>query len=168
MSQPVELKLILARASNGVIGRADALPWHLPEDLAHFKRTTLGFPVIMGRKTWQSLPPRFRPLPGRRNVVLSRQTGWQAEGASVADSLPHALGLCADVSQAWVIGGAQLYASAMALATTAVVTEIEASFDGDAYAPQFGPEWIEIGRESHVSVNGLKFSFVTYQQGPGD
>ena len=158
----MKLHLIYARAANGVIGKDGVMPWHLPEDLAHFKRTTLGCPVIMGRKTWESLPPRFRPLPGRTNVVVTRQQGWLAEGACVAHSLPEAVALCGDVAEAWVIGGGEIYAQALPLASTAVVTEIEASYDGDAYAPQFGPAWKETQRERHVSSTGLKFSFVTY------
>lgn len=158
----MKLHLIYARAANGAIGKDGVMPWHLPEDLAHFKRTTLGCPVIMGRKTWESLPPRFRPLPGRANVVITRQRDWRAEGAQVAHSLQEAIGLCGDVRDAWIIGGAEIYAQALALASTAVVTEIEANFDGDAFAPQFGPEWQETQRERHVSSTGLKFSFVTY------
>jgi dihydrofolate reductase len=158
----MKLHLIYARAANGAIGKDGVMPWHLPEDLAHFKRTTLGCPVIMGRKTWESLPPRFRPLPGRTNVVVTRQRNWQAEGARVAHSLQDAIALCGDVSDAWIIGGADIYAQALSLASTAVVTEIEASYDGDAFAPQFGPEWQETQREHHVSSTGLKFSFVTY------
>ena len=158
----MKLHLIYARAANGAIGKDGVMPWHLPEDLAHFKRTTLGCPVIMGRKTWESLPPRFRPLPGRTNVVVTRQRNWQAEGARVAHSLQDAIALCGDVSDAWIIGGADIYAQALSLASTAVVTEIEASYDGDAFAPQFGPEWQETQREHHVSATGLKFSFVTY------
>ena len=96
----MKLHLIFARAANGTIGKDGVMPWHLPEDLAHFKRTTMGCPVIMGRKTWQSLPPRFRPLPGRTNVVVTRQRDWQAEGAKVAHSLPEALALCGEVSDA--------------------------------------------------------------------
>ncbi len=158
----MKLHLILARAANGVIGKNGVMPWHLPEDLAHFKRTTLGAPVIMGRKTWESLPPQFRPLPGRVNIVVTRQRDWQASGAQVAHSLPEAMALCGDVSDAWVIGGAEIYAQALPLAATAVVTEIEAAFDGDAHAPRFGPEWQETARERHVSRTGLPFSFVTY------
>lgn len=163
----MKLHLIYARAANGVIGKDGVMPWHLPEDLAHFKRTTLGSPVIMGRKTWQSLPPRFRPLPGRTNVVVTRQQDWQAEGACVAHSLPEALALCGNVSDAWIIGGAEIYAQALPLASTAVVTEIEANFEGDAYAPQFGPGWKEKQREHHLSSTGLKFSFVTYTNTAG-
>ena len=160
----MKLNLILARARNGVIGNHNTLPWHLPEDLAHFKRTTLGCPVIMGRKTWDSLPPRFRPLPGRLNVVVTRQPNWQAEGAVVANSLEAACAACPSESTAWVIGGAELYAQALVLASTAVVTEIDADFEGDAFSPHFGPEWREAARESHLSSAGLTYSFVSYQK----
>jgi dihydrofolate reductase len=156
------LHLIFARARNGVIGKDNALPWHLPEDLAHFKRTTLGHPVIMGRKTWDSLPPKFRPLPGRLNIVVTRDAQWQAEGASRAGSLNEAMALCPPGSQAWVIGGAQIYAAALPLASTAVVTEIDQDFEGDAHAPEFNGEWTVSARESHVAANGLPFAFVTY------
>jgi len=160
----MKLNLILARARNGVIGNNNALPWHLPEDLAHFKRTTLGCPVIMGRKTWDSLPPRFRPLPGRLNVVVTRQPAWTADGAVVANSLEAACAACPPDSTAWVIGGAELYAQALALASTAVVTELDADFEGDAFAPHFGSEWREVARETHFSSTGLGYSFVTYQK----
>ena len=163
----MKLHLIFARAANGVIGKHNTLPWHLPEDMAHFKQTTLGCPVIMGRKTWDSLPPRFRPLPGRLNVVVTRQSDWQAEGALRAHSLPEACTLCPESSDAWVIGGAELYAQALPLASSAVVTEIDAPFEGDAFAPQFGPEWTETARERHISVTGLSFSFVTYSRNTG-
>lgn len=162
MSFP-RLHLIFARASNGVIGRDNQLPWHLPEDLAHFKRTTMGCPVIMGRKTWDSLPARFRPLPGRTNIVVTRNPAWLAEGALRASSLQEALSLCpAEATDAWVIGGAQIYAAALPLAHSAVVTEIAQAFEGDAHAPTFGPEWLESAREQHTSANGLPFAFVTY------
>jgi dihydrofolate reductase len=164
----MKLHLIFARAANGVIGKNNAMPWHLPEDLAHFKRTTLGSPVIMGRKTWDSLPPRFRPLPGRLNVVVTRQPDWQATGATVAHSLPEAMSLCPVDGDVWIIGGAEIYAQALPLAVSAVVTEIEASYDGDAFAPQFSPEWQETARERHVSSTGLNFSFVTYTRPQGD
>ncbi|WP_114973909.1 dihydrofolate reductase [Rhodoferax ferrireducens] len=163
----MKLHLIFARAANGVIGNNNTLPWRLPEDMAHFKRTTLGCPIIMGRKTWDSLPPKFRPLPGRLNVVVTRQPDWQAEGALCAHSLPEAMALCPLESDAWVIGGAEIYAQALLLASTAVVTEIAADFEGDAYAPEFGPAWTETAREQHVSATGLNFSFVTYQKNTG-
>ena len=156
------LNLIYARASNGVIGRDNTLPWHLPEDLAHFKRTTLGSPVIMGRKTWDSLPPRFRPLPGRLNIVLTRDTGWRAEGALRAASVADAVAACSDAPEAWVIGGAEVYRQALPLAQRVVVTEIARDFEGDAFAPALGPAWVETARDTHTAANGLPFAFVTY------
>ena len=158
----MELHLIYARARNGVIGRDNTLPWHLPEDLAHFKRLTLGCPVIMGRKTWDSLPPKFRPLPGRANIVITRQAEWSSEGAIPAHSLEAALAQCAQAEHAWVIGGAQIYAQALPLATTVEVTEIDPDFAGDAYAPALGAEWREYHRESHTAANGMGYSFVRY------
>ncbi len=163
----MKLHLIFARAANGVIGNQNTLPWHLPEDMAHFKRLTMGCPVIMGRKTWDSLPARFRPLPGRLNIVVTRQSDWQAEGAQRADSITQACTLCPPESDAWVIGGAEIYAQALPLASTAVVTEIDADYEGDAYAPQFEPQWVEVARERQVSSTGLSFSFVTYQNHTG-
>ena len=163
----MRLHLIFARADNGVIGKGNALPWHLPEDMVHFKQTTMGCPVIMGRKTWESLPPKFRPLPGRLNVVLTRQPDWNAPGALCAHSLTQACDLCPPDSDAWVIGGAEIYAQALPLASSAVVTEIDASFEGDAFAPQFGPQWTETARDRKISDSGLKFSFVTYRKDKG-
>ena len=160
----MRLNLIYARAANGVIGRDGTLPWHLPEDLAHFKRQTAGAPVIMGRKTWDSLPPRFRPLPGRDNIVVTRQADWQAEGARRAGSLRDALQACAQAGEVWVIGGAQIYAEAEPLAQRAVVTEIAADFAGDAWAPTLGPDWHETAREPQRAANGLAFSFVTLER----
>lgn len=159
--------LIYARASNGVIGKDNAMPWHLPEDMAHFKQLTGGCAVIMGRKTWDSLPPRFRPLPGRTNIVVTRQAQWRAEGALRADSLEQALEQArAATAQAgqpvWVMGGAQIYAQALPLASRVEVTEIAQAFEGDAYAPTLGAEWIEAERSTHVSSNGLPFAFVSY------
>jgi len=157
----MQLHLIFARSRNGVIGVDGGLPWHLPEDLAHFKRTTVGCPVIMGRKTWDSLPPKFRPLPGRANVVVTHQPAWQAEGALVAHSLEQAVQLCGAAGQAWVIGGAQLYALALPLATSAVVTEIDLDVAGDAFAPRFDATWVETAREEHQAASGLRYRFIT-------
>ncbi|MBO9680548.1 MAG: dihydrofolate reductase [Acidovorax sp.] len=156
------LHLIYARAANGVIGKDGTMPWHLPEDLAHFKQLTQGHPVVMGRKTWDSLPARFRPLPGRTNIVITRQADWQADGAQRAASLEDALALCAQGATVWVIGGAQIYAQALPLADRVEVTEIARDFDGDAHAPTLGPEWVESARSRHVGASGLPFSFVTY------
>jgi dihydrofolate reductase len=159
----MELHLIYARARNGTIGKDGQMPWHLPEDLAHFKRVTLGQPVIMGRKTWDSLPARFRPLPGRLNIVITRQSDWQAEGALRASSIEDAMRLCGDVPNAWIMGGAEIYRQAEPLASTAVVTEIDQDYEGDAFAPELGANWQEVHREAHAAANGLPFSFVTYQ-----
>ena len=155
------INLIYARAANGVIGRDGVMPWHLPEDMAHFRQLTHGCPVIMGRKTWDSLPARFRPLPGRTNIVITRNKDWYAEGATRAESLEKALLQAGEVPDIWVIGGAQIYAQAEPLAVRAEVTEIAQDFEGDAYAPTLGPAWRETARTMHVSAKGLTFSFVT-------
>lgn len=157
------LHLIFARAANGVIGKDGGLPWHLPEDLAHFRRLTTGHPVIMGRRTWESLPPRFRPLPGRTNIVVTRQPQWQEAGALRANSLEQALDHVPHGEEAWLIGGAQLFIEALPLAQGAVITEIEADFDGDVAMPPLGSGWREIARERHTGAGGLAFSFVTYR-----
>ena len=159
------LHMIYARARNGVIGKQGQLPWHLPEDLAHFKRTTLGQPVVMGRVTWESLPEKFRPLPGRTNVVVSRQTSFKATGAQVVSSLEAAMALFPSSEVVWLIGGAQLYAQALSMASQIVVTEIDADFEGDAFAPSLSPnDWTETQRSSHVSTQGLGYHLVTLQK----
>lgn len=159
----MSVQLIYARAANGVIGHNNAMPWHLPEDLAHFKQLTGGSAVIMGRKTWDSLPERFRPLPGRSNIVVTRQSDWQAPGALRASSLDQALALAAPLSaDVWVMGGAQIYAQALPLADAVEVTEIAQDFAGDAHAPTLGSEWIEASRSEAVSRTGLPYAFVRY------
>ncbi|MFY8103951.1 MAG: dihydrofolate reductase [Ramlibacter sp.] len=160
----MKLGLIYARARNGVIGAGGTLPWHLPADLAHFKAKTQGCPVIMGRKTWDSLPPRFRPLPGRTNIVVTRQGDWQAPGAARAGSLQEALDLCTGTETAWVIGGAEIYAQALPLAQVAEVTEIDRDYPGDAYAPTLDPHWVEAERHSHTDDSGLRYAFVTFRR----
>jgi dihydrofolate reductase len=166
----MQLALIYARAANGVIGRGGALPWHLPEDMAHFRALTQGCPVIMGRKTWDSLPPRFRPLPGRENIVVTRQSGWQAGGAQRAGSLDEAIAHAGRLgaATAWVIGGAQIYAQALPLAARVEVTEIERDYEGDAHAPALGPEWVQTARSRHLSAIGaLPYAFATFMRRPG-
>jgi dihydrofolate reductase len=158
----MQIGLIYARAANGAIGKGGVLPWHLPEDLAHFKRITSGHPVVMGRRTWESLPPRFRPLPGRRNIVVSRQADWTPPGAERCASLDEALAMCAGVPQVWVIGGAQIFTQAMPLAVVAEVTELHRDFDGDVFMPPLAGEWVETRRERHHSAAGFDYSFVTY------
>lgn len=160
----MKLNLIYARAANGVIGKDGQMPWHLPEDLAHFKQLTSGCPVIMGRKTWDSLPARFRPLPGRRNIVITRQENWHENDVQRLSSLREALQICESSPTVWVIGGAQIYAQALPLADAIEVTEIEGDYEGDAFAPELGSEWVEVARERHCSASGINFSFVRYRR----
>ncbi len=163
MTKPT-LTLIAAVARNGVIGIDNRLPWHLPADLKHFKALTMGHPVIMGRKTWESLPPRFRPLPGRHNIVVTRDAGYQATGVTVATSLPAALSQ-AQGGEAFVIGGAKLYAAALPLADRLQLTEIDSPFEGDTYFPNIDHRhWRETARETHHDEAGLRYAFVTYQR----
>ncbi|WP_395685715.1 dihydrofolate reductase [Caenimonas koreensis] len=163
----MKLGLIYAQSRNGVIGKDGVMPWHLPEDLAHLKKMTMGCPVIMGRKTWDSLPPRFRPLPGRTNVVITRQADFNAPGgtvvASLDDALAHCRALAAANGMVWIIGGAQIYSLAAPFADIAVVTEIDADFDGDTFAPTLGANWVETQRERHESSTGVRYSFVTFK-----
>jgi dihydrofolate reductase len=156
--------MIYARAANGVIGKDNRLPWHLPEDMARFKSLTQGCPVVMGRKTWDSLPPRFRPLPGRTNIVITRQADWVAEGAVRAASLQDALQHASAGQTVWVIGGAQVYAEAQPLADRIELTEIAKDFEGDAYAPVLDAGWHETARSTGTSTNGLPYSFVTLER----
>ena len=162
----MEIALIYARAANGVIGKGGSMPWHLPEDLAHFKALTQGQPVIMGRKTWDSLPPRFRPLPGRLNIVITRQENWIANCTQRATSLREALSAAeqSGASTAWVIGGAQIFAEALPLATRAEVTEIAQAFEGDTWAPALDSEWQLTAHSDHVSAQGLSLRFARYER----
>ena len=161
----MKIGVVYARAKNGVIGKGGVLPWHLPEDLAHFKQVTMGAPVIMGRKTWDSLPPRFRPLPGRRNIVITRQVDWHADGATRASSLDEAFAHCDGEPQAWVIGGADIFAQAMHRADVAEVTVLDRDFEGDVFAPTLDAGWKQARSESHHSQAGFDYSFVTYNRG---
>jgi len=154
--------LVAAVAANGVIGAEGKLPWHLPEDLRHFKALTLGHPVIMGRKTWESLG---RPLPGRENVVVTRTPGYEAPGAHVAASLEAALALCAGEPVAFVIGGRELYAAALHSADGLVLTEIAREYAGDVRFPDFDrTAWHETERRPQTSGDGLRFDFVLYER----
>lgn len=134
--------LIWAQSQGGVIGAGGSMPWHVPEDLAHFKAVTVGATVIMGRKTWDSLPPRFRPLPGRRNIVVTRNVDWAAPGAEPAASVDQALDLAGDGARVWVIGGAQIFAEALDRADLAEITIIADRFDGDTFAPRLDGGWV--------------------------
>jgi len=161
------ISLIAAVARHGVIGHGNQLLWRLPEDQRYFRRVTLGHPVIMGRRTWDSLPERFRPLPGRRNIVVTRQPGWAAQGAEACPTPAAALALAADSELAFVIGGADLYAATLPLADELLLTEIEHEFSGDTRFPSFDPKlFAEVARERHHAAppNDFDFCFVTYQK----
>ena len=162
----MELFLIAAVARDGAIGRAGTMPWHLPQDLAHFKRTTLGCPVVMGRKTWESLPPRFRPLPGRRNVVVTRNTAWQADGAEAAPSLDAALERLRREERVFVIGGGELYAQALPHADGLVLTEVDIDVpDADTHFPAWERgAFTEVARESHADGAPWPYHFVRYKR----
>ena len=157
------LSIIVAVARNGIIGATNdagvgTLPWHLPEDLKHFKETTSGHPIIMGRKTWESLG---RPLPNRRNMVISRQPGYGATGAEVFDSLPAALAAVGH-DTAFVIGGAELYRQALPLASTLIITEVGIDAEGDTLFPAIDTHWAEATRSNHISASGIPYALVRY------
>ncbi len=161
VSGGTRIYLIAAVAANGVIGAKGRLPWSLPEDLKHFKKLTLGHPVIMGRKTWESLGAA---LPGRENIVVTRSPGFQAPGAAVASSLEAALALCAGEPVAFVIGGEGLFRESLALASGLVLTEIHRDYEGDTWFPRYDrSRWRETQREAHETADGLRFDFVLYQ-----
>ncbi len=166
------IALIVARTRNGVIGRDNTMPWHLPEDLRYFRRVTMGKPVIMGRNTWESLG---KPLPGRDNIVITRNPDYYADGATVVNDLETAL-LVADsfasacgADEIMVIGGAQVYAEALPRVQRAYITEIDADIDGDAFFPPMAGQWSETAREAHAPCgkNPHPYSFVVLERQPG-
>ena len=155
--------LVWAQSTSGVIGRGGDIPWRVPEDLARFKQLTIGHTVVMGRRTWESLPAKVRPLPGRRNVVLSRQTDFMADGAEVVDSLEQAL----TEPETWVIGGAQVYLLALPRATRCEVTEVDIDLprdDDDALAPMLDETWLGETGEWRLSRSGLRYRFHSYHR----
>lgn len=159
-----ELALIAAVARNGAIGKDNALLWRLPEDLKFFKRTTLGCPVLMGRKTFESIG---RPLPGRRNVVITRNAQWTHEGVDVVHSLDEALALVTTEAKVFVIGGGELYAQALPLADQIILTEVDADFEGDTFFPTWDRQsFTETARQTQQSDAGWAYHFVTYQRQP--
>ncbi|WP_448004159.1 dihydrofolate reductase [Agromyces bauzanensis] len=162
-----EIGLIWAEARGGVIGAGGGMPWHVPEDLAHFKELTGGGPVVMGRKTWESLPERFRPLPGRRNIVVTRQPDWSADGAEPAGSVEDALALAAsDVADTvWVIGGAEIFAAVMDRADRLEVTELDLAVEGgDTFGPEVDGSWqvadVDPAEGWHTSTSGIRYRFL--------
>jgi dihydrofolate reductase len=149
-----KITLVLAMAENGVIGKDGAIPWHISDDLKRFKALTLGKRIVMGRKTWGSLPRK--PLPGRDNIVVTRDAGWHAEGATAVTALEQALR-----DDAMVIGGAEIYRAALPLAARIELTEVHRAFDGDAAFDFDRSGWQETARERHETPEGLEYSYVT-------
>lgn len=155
--------MIWAEARGGVIGAAGGLPWHVPEDLAHFKAITSGTPIVMGRRTWDSLPERFRPLPGRRNIVVTRNEQWKADGAQRAASLSAALAAAADAAWIWIIGGGELFREGVTLADRLEVTELDLDVEGDTHAPSIAG-WEAVAAEPdegwETSSTGIRYRFI--------
>jgi dihydrofolate reductase len=157
------LALVVAMGRNRAIGRANTLPWRLPEDMAYFKRLTMGHPIIMGRKTFESIG---RALPGRRNIVVTRQPGWQADGTETASSLDAALALCSGAGLAFLIGGAELYRAGLARATRLFITEIDREYAADTFFPELPAAFRETAREHHQAQSdpSLGYAFVIYER----
>ena len=161
MSQP-RVYLVAAVAANGIIGANGKLPWHIPEELQHFKKLTLGHPVIMGRRTWESLKAQ---LPQRENIVVTRQAGYDAPGAAAATALDAALAMCIGEPVAFVIGGTQLFEESLPIAAGMVLTEIQRDYEGDTWFPKWDrKQWKETQRESHTAASGVRFDFVLYER----
>lgn len=153
--------LVWAEAHGGVIGAEGGMPWHVPEDLAHFKDVTLGNPVVMGRKTWDSLPERFRPLAGRDNIVVTRQQDWSEEGARRAATVAEAV---RGLDRVWIIGGAEIFRQVIGDADRLEVTELDLDVDGDAYAPaKTGWRLVDEG-EWQTSRTGIRYRFLGYER----
>jgi dihydrofolate reductase len=166
-TRPQVLALIAAVARNGVIGRGNDLVFHDPADQKHFRAATLGCPVIMGRKTWESLPKKFRPLPGRRNLVVTSQPDYQAPGADVVHGFAQAIIAVADAPLAFVIGGGELYTQALPLADRLLLTEVDADLPGDIYFPDWPREtFVEQDRQQHQAADGTAFAIVRYERQP--
>jgi dihydrofolate reductase len=163
----VTVGLIWAQARGGVIGADGGLPWHLPEDLKLFRTTTMGATVVMGRRTWESLPERFRPLPGRTNVVLTSDRGWTADGAQPAASVEQVV---AEHESFWVIGGGAVYAAFLPHADRLVVTDVDLAVDGDTWAPVPGDSWRLVSRTPgdgwSSSNSGVRYAVSEYARGP--
>ena len=168
MTNQPRIALIAALDRQRAIGRGGELLWHEREDQRRFRAATLGCQVIMGRKTWDSLPPKFRPLPGRRNIVVTRNATWHAEGADAVPSLDAALALAASAAKVFVIGGGELYAQALPRADELMLTEIDTVFKGaDAFFPAFDRStFVEVAREERRSTDGTGYAFATYHRKP--
>jgi dihydrofolate reductase len=161
----VRVAIVAAVARGGVIGRDGGLPWRLPEDLARFRELTRGHAVVMGRRTWESLPDRFRPLPGRRNVVVTRNPSWHQDGAERAGSLEDALALLGAEEHVFVIGGGTLFAESLLLADELHLTEIDLDVAGDTFFPEWERDTFEeVAREAQLAADGTPLAFVRYER----
>lgn len=163
------ISLIAALTENRVIGKDNDLPWHLPDDMKYFMQTTVGHHVVMGRKNYESIPARFRPLPNRTNIVVTRQKEYEAPGCVVVNSIAAGIDLAIDNREAevFIIGGAEIYSQSLALAHRLYLTEIQTSLEGDAFFPLFNKhEWKEVSRKHHPADSGHRyaFDFVVYEK----
>lgn len=163
------ISLIAALTENRVIGKNNDLPWHLPDDMKYFMQTTSGHHVVMGRKNYESIPPKFRPLPNRVNILVSRQEDYQAPGCTVVNSIPQAIDIAIDNHEAeiFIIGGAEIYNQSLAFANRLYLTEIQTSLEGDAFFPMFNQsEWSEVSRKHHAAdeKHRYAFDFVVYEK----
>lgn len=159
----MHVSLVWAQSTSGVLGRAGGIPWDVPEDLTHFKNLTMSHTVVMGRRTWESLPAGVRPLPGRRNVVLTRQEDFTAEGATVVHSFDDALA----APDTWIVGGEQVYMRAMPLASRCEVTEVDIDLprdDGDVVAPALDESWVGVAGDWRISRSGLRYRMHSYRR----
>ena len=163
----MKISLVVAVSDNNAIGRGGDLLWRLPKDMQFFKTVTMGHHVLMGRKTYESIPPKFRPLPGRRNIVLTRNPSFLASGAEIAADFQQALTMVADAPKVFVMGGAQIYAQALPLADELILTEIDRSYPADAWFPVWDVKaFVEVERKTHLTAESepVKYSFVTYRR----
>lgn len=158
--QTPQLRMVVAYSTNRCIGKDNDLPWRLPKDLAHFKAATMGMPIIMGRKTWESLG---RPLPGRPNLIITNNSHYHADGATIYASLDQAIAACANAPVVCVIGGEQIFKLALPLTDEILATEVHAQVEGDTFFPALPTSWVETVREPQPEENGYKYDFVTYK-----
>lgn len=166
---PMTLGMIWAQAQGGVIGEAGDMPWRLPEDMQRFKAITMGHPVVMGRRTWESFPQAFRPLPGRDNIVITSDRGYTAPGATIVRDLDEALEAARAIDdEVWIVGGGRVYREAMRLADRLEVTDIDLGATGDTTAPEPDASWHEVARDPsegwHVSRTGLRYAYRTLER----
>ena len=157
--QTPQLRMVVAYSTNRCIGKDNDLPWRLPKDLAHFKAATMGMPIIMGRKTWESLG---RPLPGRPNLVITNNKDYKAEGATLYARLEDAITACADAPTACIIGGEQIFTLGLTYAHEIIATEVHAHVEGDTFFPELSADWVESSREPQPEENGYQYDFVRY------